>query len=138
MARVFPFILGVKYKTLHVKSGLDWVGKIYRKLICTRFDRSSLADLAYKSCNSLDSNFTNKHTLSSLNPDSKFWSWFANTLHIEVLVHLVPKDLEPNKYKEIKRFNNLDKGIKVIENALLIHISIYSWSLIFPNYYMII
>ena len=41
-------------------------------------------------------------------------------------MHLVPKDLELNKYKEIKRFNNLDKGIKVMENALLIHISIYS------------
>ena len=34
--------------------------KIYRKLICTRFDRSSLADLANKSCNTLDSKFTNK------------------------------------------------------------------------------
>ena len=82
---------------------LGCVGKIYRKLICMKFNqpslifyRSSLADLANKSCNSLDSNFTNKHTLSSLNLDSKFWSWFANTLHIKVLIHLVPKVLEPN------------------------------------------
>ena len=97
IARVFPFILGVKYKTLHVKSGLGWVGKICRKLICTRFNRSSLADLANKSYNSLVSNFTHKHTLSSLNLDSKFWSWFSNTLHIEVLIYLVPKVLEPNK-----------------------------------------
>ena len=61
-----------------------------------KFDWSSLVDLANKSCNSLDSNFTNKHTLSNLNLDFKFWSWFANTLHIEVLLHLVPKVLEPN------------------------------------------
>ena len=25
-----------------------------------------------------------------------FWSWFANILQIEVLIHLVPKVLEPN------------------------------------------
>ena len=25
-----------------------------------------------------------------------FWSWFANTLQIVVLIHLVPKVLEPN------------------------------------------
>ena len=97
VARIFPFILGVKYKTLHVKPGLGRVGKICRKLIWTRFDRLSLADLANKPCNSLDSNFTNKHTLSSLNLDSKFWSWFASILHIEFLIHLVPKILEPNK-----------------------------------------
>ena len=62
-----------------------------------RFDQSSLADLANKSSNSLDSNFTNKHTLSNLNLDSKFCSWFANTLQTEVLIYLVPKVLEPNK-----------------------------------------
>ena len=102
VARVFPFILGVKYKTLHVKLSLGNSAK--KKIIYTRFDRlslifnqSSLADLANKSSNSLDSNFTNKHTLSSLNLDSKFWSWFANTLQIEVLINLVPKVLEPNK-----------------------------------------
>ena len=65
-----------------------------------RFDQSSLADLANKSYNSLDSNFTNKYTLSSLNLDSKFLSWFANTLHIEILIHLVSKVLEPNN-KEV-------------------------------------
>ena len=25
-----------------------------------------------------------------------FWSWFANTLHVEVLIHLVLKFIEPN------------------------------------------
>ena len=38
--------------------------------------------------------------MSSLNLDSKFWSWFANTLQFEVLIHLVPKVLEPNKMDE--------------------------------------
>ena len=28
----------------------------------------------------------------------KFWSWFVNTLDIEVLIHLVPKVLEPNRH----------------------------------------
>ena len=105
VVRIFLFILGLKYKTLHVKPGFGLVGKkTCKKLICTRFDwsslifdRSSLANLANKSYNSLDFNFTNKYTLSSQNLDSKFWSWFANTLHIEVLIHLVPKVLEPNK-----------------------------------------
>ena len=69
--RVFPFTLKTKHKTLHVKPGLDWVGKFCRKTICTSFDRSSLifdrlsqTDLYSKSCNTLDSNITLKHTLS--------------------------------------------------------------------------
>ena len=114
VARVFPFILRVKHKTLHVKLSLGWVGKICKKLICMRFDRLSLifdrlslANLANKSCNSLDSNFTSKHTLSSLNLDSKFWLWFANTLQIEVLLHLVTKVLEHNKKKTLWSFIGL-------------------------------
>ena len=55
-------------------SNRAWVEleKYCKKLIYVRFDQSSLADLANKSYNLLDSNFTNKHTLSSLNLDSKF------------------------------------------------------------------
>ena len=71
VARVFPFILKTKHKTLHVKLGLGWVRKFCRKKICTSFDwsslifnRSSQADLHSRSCRTLDSNFTYKHTLS--------------------------------------------------------------------------
>ena len=41
-----------------------------------------------------------KHTLSSLNLDLMFWSRFANTLQVEVLIHLDPNFLEPNKCNE--------------------------------------
>ena len=71
MARVFPFILKTKHKTLHVKPSLGWVGKFCRKTIYTNFDRSSLifdwssqVDLHSKYCRTLSSNFTLKHTLS--------------------------------------------------------------------------
>ena len=42
VARVFPFILKAKHKTLHVIWAWAWVGKIYRKIFCTSFDQSSL------------------------------------------------------------------------------------------------
>ena len=71
VARVFPFILKTKHKTLHVKLGLGWVRKFCKKTICTSFDwsslifdRSSQVDLHSRSCRTLDSNFTYKHTLS--------------------------------------------------------------------------
>ena len=104
MARVFPFIPEAKYKTIHVIWAWAELEILQKKTICMSFDRSSLifdrsslADLANKSCNSLDFNFTNKHTLSSLNLDLMSWSWFANTLQVYVLIHLDPKVLEPNK-----------------------------------------
>ena len=31
-----------------------------------------------------------------------FWSWFANIIHNEVLIHLVPKVLEPNSITKPK------------------------------------
>ena len=96
MTRVFPFILGVKYKTLHIKPGLGWVGNSTEKNNLHEVWSIKPCRFANKSYNSLNSNFTNKHTLSSLNLDSKFWSWFANTLQIEVLIHLVSKVLIPN------------------------------------------
>ena len=66
--------------------GWGWVGKFCKKTICTSFDRSSLildrssqADLHSKSCRTLDSNFTEKHTLSkSKTKTQTVWSWFAN------------------------------------------------------------
>ena len=96
VARVFPFILGVKYKTLHIKPCLGWVGNSTEKNNLHKVWSIEPYRFANKYYNSLNSNFTNKHTLSSLNLDSKFWSWFANTLQIEVLIHLVSKVLKPN------------------------------------------
>ena len=42
MARVFPFILKAKHKTLHIIWAWAWVGKFCRKTICMSFDWSSL------------------------------------------------------------------------------------------------
>ena len=84
MARVFPFTLKAKHKTLHIKrawaelENLKKKKKIYIRfdrssLIFDRlsliFDQSSLANLHNKSCSTLDSNFIQKHTLNSLNLD---------------------------------------------------------------------
>ena len=35
---------------------------------------------------------------ASINLESMFWSWFANIIHNEVLIHLVPKVLEHNNF----------------------------------------
>ena len=86
--------------------GLGWVGKSGKKkkqFARASIDRVSFSiDQALPKLNGnflqlLDSNFTHKHTLSSLNLDLMFWLWFANTLQVEVLVHLDPTFLEPNK-----------------------------------------
>ena len=63
--RVFSFILKAKHKTLHVKRA--WAEleiSVEKKSTWALIDRSSQADLHSKSCNTLDSNFTHKHTLS--------------------------------------------------------------------------
>ena len=65
VARVFPFILKTKHKTLHVKRA--WVElEILQKKQSARLwiIRSSQANLHNKSCSTLDSNFTHKHTFS--------------------------------------------------------------------------
>ena len=121
---------------------LGWVGNSAEKTICTRFNRSSLifnrsslADLSNKSCSTLDSNFTNKHILSSLNLDSKFWSWFANSLQIEVLIHLAPKVLEPNK---LPLWQFVTKHITNLKCSKLqiAHLKITCPKKIQPNYYL--
>ena len=61
--------------------------KIYRKLIYTRFDRSSLADLANKSCNTLDSNFTNNQTLSKSKPRLNVLIMVYQHIQSEALIH---------------------------------------------------
>ena len=72
----------------------------------------------------LDMNFDlDKHTLSNLNLNSKFWSWFANTLQIEVLIHLVPKVLEPNKlplWQSVINTHHKTEMLKVTNNPLKI------------------
>ena len=103
--RVFPFILRVKHKTLHVKLGLGWVGKFCRKinlhevrLIKSNF--RSIEPCRFRPINLAITRFQllQINTLwASLNLDSMFWSWFANIIHNEVLIHLVPKVLEPNR-----------------------------------------
>ena len=70
----------------------------------TSFDQSSLifyqssqADLHSKSCRTLDSNFTYKHTLSKSKTKTKtFWSWFVNITNWSSNT-FKPKVLEPNK-----------------------------------------
>ena len=58
------------------------------------FDRSSLildqlskADLHSKSCKTLDSNFTHKHTLSKFKTRLKHFDHGLPTLQNEVLIH---------------------------------------------------
>ena len=122
---------------------LGWVGNSVEKTIymwfnrsSLIFDRSSLADLHNKSYNTLNSNFTNKHTLSSLILDSKFWSWFANTLNIEVLIHLVLKVLESNKlplWKSLTKHITKTKMLKVTNSPFK---NLYAQKKIQPNYYL--
>ena len=70
VARVFPFILKAKHKILHVKRAWAELENSAEKHY-TSFDRSSLildrssqTNLHNKSCNTLNSNSTHKHTLS--------------------------------------------------------------------------
>ena len=75
MTRVFS-ILKVKQKT-YTSYGLGQSWKIlqknnlheFRSIESLIFDRLSPTDLHNKSCSTLDSNFTQKYTLSSLNLD---------------------------------------------------------------------
>ena len=95
MARVFPFKLKAKHKTLHVKRAWAELEKFCKKTIYTNFDRSSLildqssqADLHSKSCSTLDSNFTHKHTLSKSKTRLRCFDHGLPTLQNEVLIHL--------------------------------------------------
>ena len=74
--------------------GLSRVGKFCRKIICTSFDqlslildRSSQADLHSKSCRTLDSNITHKHTLNKSKTRLKRFDHGLPTLQNEVLIH---------------------------------------------------
>ena len=106
MARVFPFILKTKHKTLHVKRAwAELENFAEKKSARASIDRSSLilnwlsqADLHSKSYRTLDSNFTYKHTLSKSKIKNKtFWSWFTNITNWSSNT-FKPKVLEPNKF----------------------------------------
>ena len=82
----FPLYTGRNRSETLILMGLGWVRNSIEKTICTTFDRSSLihdrsshVDLHSKSCRTLNSNFTYKHTLSKSKTKTKtFWSQFAN------------------------------------------------------------
>ena len=95
VARVFPFILKAKYKTLHVKWVWAELENFAEKTICTSFDwsslilnRSSQTNLHSKSCSTLDSNCTHKHTLSKSKTRLKRFDHGLLILQNEVLIHL--------------------------------------------------
>ena len=85
---IFPFILKAKYKTLYVKRAWAELKNTVEKTIYTSFDRSSQADLHNKSCSTIDSNFTHKHTLSKSKTKTKHFDHGLQTLQNEVLIHL--------------------------------------------------
>ena len=98
-------IFGVKHKTLHIKPGLGWVGKFCKKINLheVRSMESNFRSIEFCRFRPINPTITRFQLLqintlwASLNLDSMFWSWFANIIHNEVLIHLVLKVLEPNK-----------------------------------------
>ena len=60
MARVFPFIPKAKHKTLHVK----WAWVELENSAKKQSAQASIDRVNNKSCSTLNSNFTHKHTLS--------------------------------------------------------------------------
>ena len=83
--------------------GLGWVGKFYKKTIYTSFNWSSLAKREQQFSTITWFQLYNKHTLSNLILDFKFDHGLP-TLHIEVLIHLDPKSLEPNNFYQLILF----------------------------------
>ena len=72
---------------------------------------------------------------ASLNLDSMFWSWFANIIHNEVLIHFVPKVLEPNK---LLLWQSVTKHITKMKCSKLqiAHSNLKYPKTIQPNYYL--
>ena len=65
MARVFPFILKTKHKTLHIKHAWAELEILQKKTICTNFDRSSLI------FDRLSQEDLHKHEQQTLNESTK-------------------------------------------------------------------
>ena len=79
--------------------GLGWVGKFCKKINLHKV--WSIESCKFRPINPTITQFPllQINTLwVSLNLDYICWSWFANIIHNEVLIHLVPKVLEPNKF----------------------------------------
>ena len=84
---------------------MGWVGKFYKKIklhevqsIKSNF--RSIQPWRFRLINPTITQFQllQINTLwTSQNLDSIFWSWFANIIHNEVLIHSVAKVLKPNK-----------------------------------------
>ena len=72
---------------------------------------------------------------ASLNLDFMFWSWFANIIHNEVLIHFVPKVLEPNK---LLLWQSVTKHITKMKCSKLqiAHSNLKCPKTIQPNYYL--
>ena len=127
MARVFPFILKAKDKTLHIIWAWAWIGKFYRKTICTSFDQSSLifdrssfTDLHIKSYTTLHSNFT--HFV----PKSQ---WLVHQIEIS-------KILDINLKKRcIGQNDQMLRIVKKPNEKLQRYVIIFLWEVIYVYFY---
>ena len=105
MARVFPFILGVKHLTLHIYWAWATFETFLQNSRIACFDRSSLTFdplslvvLHSKFLQNTRFKLTLKQTLSKLKPRLIILIMVYQYIQNEVPIYLVPKVLEPNKY----------------------------------------
>ena len=97
MARVFPFILGVKHLTLHVYWAWATFETFLQNSRTTCFDQSSLAVLHSKFLENTRFKLTLKQILSKPKPRFIVLIMVCQHIQDEILIHLVPKVLKPNK-----------------------------------------
>ena len=125
--------------------GLGWVGKICKKNILheLRLIKSNFRSIEPCRFSPINLAITRFQLLqintlwASLNLDSTFWSWFANIIHNEVLIHLVPKVLEPNK---LPLWQSMTKHITKMKCSKLqtAHSNLKCLDTIQPNYYLLV
>ena len=96
MARIFPFILGVKHLTLHVYWAQAMFETFLQNFGTACFDQSSLAVLHSKFQQNTWFKLTLKQTLSKPKPTLIVLIMVYQHIQNEVLIYLVPKVLEPN------------------------------------------
>ena len=103
MAKVFPFILGVKHLTLHA----IWTWATFETFLqnsrtacfnrsSLTFNRLSLAVLHSKFLENTRFKLTLKQILSKPKPRFIVLIMVCQHIQDEILIHLVPKVLEPN------------------------------------------
>ena len=97
MARVFPFILGVKHLTLHVYWAWATFETFLQNSRTTCFNQSSLAVLHSKFLENTRFKLTLKQILSKPKPRFVVLIMVCQHIQDEILIHLVPKVLKPNK-----------------------------------------